>query len=65
MSVYYNACENILEILNQEVNVYQMPHGDWAFANCGFVSDGYSSKEEATIAALKTIIDAAKKEIPA
>ena len=31
--------------------VYQMPEGDWAFACCGIISDGFATKKEAELAA--------------
>jgi len=31
--------------------VYQMLGGDWAFACCGIISDGFATKKEAELAA--------------
>jgi len=29
------------------MDIYQMPNGKWAVTFCGFVSDGFPSREEA------------------
>jgi len=29
------------------MNIYQMPDGKWAAVFCGFMGDGFSSREEA------------------
>jgi hypothetical protein len=53
---YKELIQEALDILSQEVNVYPMGRADWAFANAGVISDGYSNKDKAIAAARKQII---------
>ena len=48
---------DVLGIAKQEIDVYQMPDGDFAFANAGIISDGFSSREQAEIAAYKAVLN--------
>ena len=47
---------DVLGIAKQEINVYEMPDGDFAFANAGIISDGFPSREQAEIAAYKAVL---------
>ena len=47
---------DVLGIAKQEINVYEMPDGDFAFANAGIISDGFPSREQAEIAAYRAVL---------
>ena len=49
-------CE-VLGIAKQEIDVYKMPDGDFAFANAGIISDGFATREQAEIAAYKAVLN--------
>jgi len=44
--------------------VYQISEGDWAFACCGIISDGFATKKEAELAAEVERLREGKKPEP-
>jgi len=56
--------DEVLGIAKQEINVYIMPDKKhYAFANAGIISDGFTTWQQAEIAALKAVIDGIIKTI--
>lgn len=62
MSVYYEVCLTVFEILDQKYEIREVEES-WGYRLDGYFTDGFDSKEEAEIAALKKIIKEAKSQV--
>ena len=40
-----------------EEYIYQTPWGDWAFAVCGQISDGYNERDDAIVGAIDYLVN--------